>query len=49
MEENGVGTQRYKASALKKDLDNDIIELEALRVYNIMKKNRRCRWTKIFS
>ena len=38
MEENGVGTQRYKGSKLKKDLDNDIIELEALRVFTIMKK-----------
>jgi len=33
-----VETNRYSGSQLKKDLDNDIIDLETLRVFNIIKK-----------
>ena len=33
-----VATNRYSGSQLKKDLDNDIIDLETLRVFNIIKK-----------
>jgi hypothetical protein len=33
-----VNTNRYSGSQLKKDLDNDIIDLETLRVFNIIKK-----------
>jgi hypothetical protein len=33
-----VATNRYKGTQLKKDLDNDIIDLETLRVFNIIKK-----------
>tara|TARA_R100000908_G_C3754746_1_gene149111 strand:- start:1268 stop:4492 length:3225 start_codon:yes stop_codon:yes gene_type:complete len=33
-----VETNRYSGSQLKKDLDNDIIDLETLRVFSIIKK-----------
>ena len=37
-EETLVSTMRYKGTQLKKDLDQDIIDVEALRVFSIMKK-----------
>ena len=37
-EETLVGTMRYKGTQLQKDLSSDIIDTEALRVFNIMKK-----------
>ena len=37
-EETLVNTMRYKGTQLQKDLNSDIIDIEALRVFNIMKK-----------
>jgi hypothetical protein len=43
-----VNTNRYSGSQLKKDLDNDIIDLEALRVFNIIKKSGDVEGNKYF-
>ena len=40
LEETLVGTNRYKGTALAKDLNNDIIEVEALRIFSLMRKIR---------
>ncbi len=37
-EETAVSTQRYKGTQLAKDLNNDIVELEALRIFSLMRK-----------
>jgi hypothetical protein len=37
-EETAVGTNRYKGTQLKKDLENDIVNIEALRVFSLIKK-----------
>ena len=43
-----VNTNRYSGSQLKKDLDNDIIDLEALRVFSIIKKSGDVEGNKYF-
>jgi hypothetical protein len=43
-----VNTNRYSGSNLKKDLDNDIIDLEALRVFSIIKKSGDVEGNKYF-
>ena len=43
-----VNTKRYSGSNLKKDLDNDIIDLEALRVFSIIKKSGDVEGNKYF-
>jgi hypothetical protein len=43
-----VNTNRYSGSQLKKDLDNDIIDLEVLRVFNIIKKSGDVEGNKYF-
>ena len=48
-EEVGVGTNRYQGTQLAKDLNNDIIEVEALRIFSLMRKLGDVEGMKLFT
>jgi hypothetical protein len=48
-EETLVGTNRYKGTQLAKDLNNDIIEIEALRIFSLMRKLGDVEGIKLFT